>query len=111
VKENIGEEHVAYFANNNVTGQSEINRIVQHFAKIRQIQERLSVQIAEKLKEIFETDNVPSVIDAKHLPRNIRGVRDRKISVITFLCSGLYNESDNKEEFLKQISLDSKIDL
>ena len=111
MNENIGEEHVAYFVNNNVLGQSKINRIVQHFAKMPQVQERLTVQIAEKLKEIFETDNVPSFIDVKHLVRNIRGVRDRKISAIPSLCSGVFNENVNKEEFLKQISLDSKIDL
>ena len=111
MNENIGDGHVAYFADNNVTRQSKINRIVQHFAERPQVQERLTFQITEKLKETFETDNVPSVIDVKHLVRNIRGVRDRKISAIPSLCSGVFNENVNKEEFLKQISLDSKIDL
>jgi GTP cyclohydrolase IA len=106
----VGKVHVAYFANDNVIGLSKINRIVQHFAKRPQVQERLTVQIVEKLKEILGTDNVACVIDAKHLCVNMRGVRDTKSSTITSRYSGIFNQNDNKTEFLKHISLDSKID-
>jgi GTP cyclohydrolase IA len=107
----VGKVHVAYFANDNVIGLSKINRIVQHFAKRPQVQERLTVQIVEKLKEVLGTDNVACVIDAKHLCVNMRGVRDTKSSTITSRYSGVFNQSDNKTEFLKHISLDSKIDI
>ena len=83
---------------------------VQHFAKRPQVQERLTVQIVEKLKEVLKTDNVACVVDAKHLCVNMRGVRDTKSSTITSRYSGLFNQNDNKSEFLKHISLDSKID-
>ena len=106
----VGKVHVAYFANDNVIGLSKINRIVQHFAKRPQVQERLTVQIVEKLKEILGTDNVACVIDAKHLCVNMRGVRDTKSSTITSRYSGIFNQNDNKTEFLKHVSLDSKID-
>lgn len=106
----VGKVHVAYFANKNVIGLSKINRIVQFYAKRPQVQERLTVQIVEKLKEILETDNVACVIDAKHLCVNMRGVRDTKSSTITSRYSGVFNQNDNKAEFLKHISLDSKID-
>ena len=106
----VGKVHVAYFANENVIGLSKINRIVQHFAKRPQVQERLTVQIVEKLKQILGTDNVACVIDAKHLCVNMRGVRDTKSSTITSRYSGIFNQNDNKTEFLKHISLDSKID-
>ena len=106
----VGKVHVAYFANENVIGLSKINRIVQHFAKRPQVQERLTVQIVEKLKEVLKTDNVACVVDAKHLCVNMRGVRDTKSSTITSRYSGLFNQNDNKSEFLKHISLDSKID-
>ena len=111
MNENIVDGHVAYFANNNVTRQYKINRIVQHFAERPQVQERLTFQITEKLKETFETDNAACVIDARHLRLNVRGVRDREINVIKSLCSNLFNQIDNKGEFLKHLSLDSKIDL
>jgi len=107
----VGKVHVAYFANDNVIGLSKINRIVKHFAKRPQVQERLTVQIVEKLKEVLGTDNVACVIDAKHLCVNMRGVRDTKSSTITSRYSGVFNQNDNKTEFLKHISLDSKIDI
>jgi len=107
----IGRVHVAYFANDNVIGLSKINRIVQHFAKRPQVQERLTVQIVEKLKEVLGTDDVACVVDAKHLCVNMRGVRDTKSSTITSRYSGIFNQNDNKTEFLKHISLDSKLDI
>lgn len=107
----IGKVHVAYFANQNVIGLSKINRIVQYFAKRPQVQERLTVQIVEKLKEVLGTDDVACVVDAKHLCVNMRGVRDTKSSTITSRYSGVFNQNDNKTEFLKHISLDSKLDI
>ena len=106
----VGKVHVAYFANENVIGLSKINRIVQFFAKRPQVQERLTVQIVEKLKEVLGTDDVACVVDAKHLCVNMRGVRDTKSSTITSRYSGIFKQNDNKTEFLKHISLDSKID-
>lgn len=97
MNENIVDGHVAYFANNNVTRQSKINRIVQHFAERPQVQERLTFQITEKLKETFETDNAACVIDARNLRLN---VRDREINVIKSLCSNVFNQNDNKGDFL-----------
>jgi len=100
VNENIVDGHVAYFANYNVTRQSKINRIVQHFAERPQVQERLTVQVTERLEETFETDNAACVIDARHLRLNVRGVRDREINVIKSLCSNVFNQNDNKGDFL-----------
>ncbi|MDG2227961.1 MAG: GTP cyclohydrolase I [Flavobacteriales bacterium] len=97
MNENIVDGHVAYFANNNVTRQSKINRIVQHFAERPQVQERLTFQITEKLKETFETDNAACVIDVRNLRLN---VRDREINVIKSLCSNVFNQNDNKGDFL-----------
>ena len=107
----IGKVHVAYFAKENVIGLSKINRIVQHFAKRPQVQERLTVQIVEKLKEVLKTDDVACVIDAKHLCVNMRGVRDTKSSTITSRYGGVFKANDNKSEFFKHISLDSKLDI
>ena len=106
----IGKAHVAYISSGQVIGLSKLNRIVQYYAKRPQVQERLTVQIVEKLKEVLKTDNVACVVDAKHLCVNMRGVRDTKSSTITSRYSGIFNQNDNKTEFLKHISLDSKLD-
>ena len=108
----VGVAHVAYFsANDKVIGLSKINRIVQYFAKRPQVQERLTVQIVKKLKEVLQTEDVACVIDAKHLCVNSRGVKDSKSSTITGVYKGKFNNPAVKEEFLKHIHLDTKIDI
>lgn len=107
----IGKAHVAYFAKDNVIGLSKINRIVRHFAKRPQVQERLTVQIVEELKKTLGTDDVACVIDAKHLCVNMRGVHDTHSSTITGKYSGKFNDANVKMELLKHIGLDSKLDI
>ncbi len=107
----IGKVHVAYYANNHVIGLSKINRIVQYYAKRPQVQERLTMQIVQKLQEVLGTEDVACVVDAKHLCVNMRGVRDSKSSTITSRYGGVFNENEVKTEFLKHISLDSKLEI
>jgi GTP cyclohydrolase I len=101
----IGKAHVAYISSGKVIGLSKINRIVQHFAKRPQVQERLTVQIAEALKKALETDDVAVVIDATHLCVSSRGVKDVNSSTVTSHFSGKFNEEARKTEFLKYIEL------
>ena len=101
----IGKAHVAYISSGKVIGLSKINRIVQHFAKRPQVQERLTVQIAEALRKALETDDVAVVIDATHLCVSSRGVKDVNSSTVTSHFSGQFNEEGRKTEFLKYIEL------
>ena len=101
----IGKAHVAYISSGKVIGLSKINRIVQHFAKRPQVQERLTVQIAEALRKALETDDVAVVIDATHLCVSSRGVKDVNSSTVTSHFSGQFNEEASKTEFLKYIEL------
>jgi GTP cyclohydrolase I len=101
----IGKAHVAYISSGKVIGLSKINRIVQHFAKRPQVQERLTVQIAEALKKALETDDVAVIIDATHLCVSSRGVKDVNSSTVTSHFSGQFNEEARKTEFLKYIEL------
>jgi GTP cyclohydrolase I len=101
----IGKAHVAYISSGKVIGLSKINRIVQHFAKRPQVQERLTVQIAEALRKALETDDVAIVIDATHLCVSSRGVKDVNSSTVTSHFSGQFNEEARKTEFLKYIEL------
>ena len=98
-----GKAHVAYISSGKVIGLSKINRIVQYYSKRPQVQERLTVQIAEELKEILETDDVAIIIDAKHMCVSSRGVQDIASSTVTSQYSGRFKEEGRKEEFLKYI--------
>ena len=103
----IGKAHVAYISNGKVIGLSKINRIVQYFAKRPQVQERLTVQIAEELKAVLQTDDVAIVIDAVHLCVSSRGVQDINSSTVTSYYSGKFKSDETKSEFLRYIQLKS----
>jgi GTP cyclohydrolase I len=99
----IGKAHVSYIANGQVIGLSKLNRIVQHFAKRPQVQERLTMQIAKELQKILGTEDVAVMIDAKHLCVSSRGVKDDTSTTITSYYGGKFQEEATKAEFLKYI--------
>ncbi|QHT71347.1 GTP cyclohydrolase I FolE [Rhodocytophaga rosea] len=101
----IGKAHIAYISSGKVIGLSKLNRVVQYFAKRPQVQERLTVQIANELKEMLQTDDVAILIDAKHLCVSSRGVEDINSSTVTAHYSGKFQEDQTKNEFLKYIEL------
>tara|TARA_B100000965_G_C19601144_1_gene762749 strand:- start:2233 stop:2904 length:672 start_codon:yes stop_codon:yes gene_type:complete len=99
----IGKAHVAYISNGQVIGLSKINRIVDYYAKRPQVQERLTVQIANELKEILGTEDVAVVIDAEHLCVSSRGVKDVNSSTVTAQFHGRFKEESTRNEFLGYI--------
>jgi GTP cyclohydrolase I len=100
----IGKAHVAYVSSGKVIGLSKLNRIVEYFCKRPQVQERLTVQIAEELKRVLQTDDVAVIIDAKHLCVSTRGVHDTNSSTITSAYSGKFNEDATRQEFLRYVA-------
>lgn len=100
----IGKAHVAYISNGQVIGLSKINRIVEYYAKRPQVQERLTVQIANELKEVLGTEDVAVVIDAEHLCVSSRGVRDVNSSTVTAQFHGKFKEEATRSEFLGYIN-------
>jgi GTP cyclohydrolase I len=102
----IGKAHVAYISNGKVIGLSKLNRFVQFFAKRPQVQERLTIQIAEELKRVMETDDVAVLIDAVHLCVSSRGVQDFNSATVTSSYSGAFNNEATRNEFLKYVNLD-----
>ena len=104
----VGRAHVAYISNGTVVGLSKMNRIVDHFSKRPQVQERLTIQIVEELQKVLNTKNVACVIDAKHLCVNSRGIRDIESSTVTSEFGGKFKEKDTKREFLNYIQLETK---
>lgn len=100
----IGKAHVAYISKGNVIGLSKINRIVEYYAKRPQVQERLTVQIANELKEVMGTEDVAVVIDAEHLCVSSRGVKDVNSSTVTAQFHGKFKEEATRREFLGYIN-------
>lgn len=101
----IGRAHVAYISSGKVIGLSKLNRIVQHFAKRPQVQERLTMQIADELKKALQTDDVAVIIDAAHLCVSTRGVNDTASSTLTAAYSGKFDNEATKQEFLKYVGM------
>jgi GTP cyclohydrolase I len=99
----IGIAHVAYINSGKVVGLSKLNRIVDYFAKRPQVQERLTMQIADELKQALGTDDVAVVIDAKHMCVSLRGVEDTSSSTVTASYSGAFQNEETKKEFLQYI--------
>ena len=87
----IGKAHVAYISSGKVIGLSKLNRIVQYYAKRPQVQERLTNQIAEDLKQILGTEDVAVIIDAKHLCVSSRGIKDESSATVTSYYGGQFN--------------------
>jgi GTP cyclohydrolase IA len=99
-----GKAHVAYISSGKVIGLSKINRIVQYYAKRPQVQERMTVQIANELKKILKTENVGVVVDAVHMCVSSRGVGDTNSRTGTAHFSGKFSEENTKKEFLNYIN-------
>lgn len=104
----VGKAHVAYISNGNVIGLSKMNRIVEHFAKRPQVQERLNMQIVQALQEALGTEDVACIIDAKHLCVNSRGIEDITSSTVTSEFGGKFKEKNIRRELLDYIKLDTK---
>src|SRR5690348_3288520 len=99
----IGKVHIAYIPGKYVIGLSKINRLVQYYAQRPQVQERLTVQISEALKEILQHDDVAVLIEADHLSVASRGIKDTNSITVTASYSGQFETEEVKQEFLSHI--------
>ena len=100
----FGKAHVAYIPNDKVVGLSKINRIVQYYASRPQVQERLTIQIGNDLKEALQTESIAVIIEAKHLCVASRGIKDNSSTTTTSFYSGKFNDDNLKNEFLTLIN-------
>lgn len=100
----IGKAHVAYIPCKKVIGLSKINRLVQYYARRPQVQERLTVQIAEALKEVLQHDDVAVMIEADHLCVASRGIKDTNSTTTTAEFSGQFEIEMVRREFLSVVS-------
>ncbi|MCG8340914.1 MAG: GTP cyclohydrolase I FolE [Cytophagales bacterium] len=103
----IGKAHIAYIPKDYVIGLSKISQIVHYYAKRPQLQERLTIQIAQALKKVLKTEDVGVIIDAEHTCVSIRDVEDTCSSTITSSLHGKLKEKSTKEEFLNLLKISS----
>lgn len=96
----VGKADVAYISNGKVIGLSKINRIVDYFSRRPQVQERLTVQIANELKKILETEDVAVAITADHMCVTLRGIMDQNSTTYTSSFHGKFKEKETRKEFL-----------
>lgn len=100
----FGRCHVGYIPNKKVVGLSKIPRIVDAFSRRLQVQERLTVQIAEMLKRKLNAHGVGVVMEARHLCMMMRGVEKQNTVAVTSHMLGTFrSQEQTRIEFLKLI--------
>ena len=102
----IGKAHVAYIPNGWITGLSKIARVVDVYARRLQVQERLTVQIMNAIKDTLNPLGVAVVIEAKHLCMMMRGVQKQNSVTTTSAFDGEFQKNSTRSEFLKLITAD-----
>ena len=97
----IGHAHVGYLPKGRVVGLSKIPRIVDMYAKRLQLQERLTVQVADFLMERLEPKGVACVIEATHLCTMMRGVKKQEATMVTSSMTGTFRrDARTRAEFM-----------
>ena len=102
----FGKAHVAYIPNGWITGLSKVARVVDVYARRMQVQERLTIQIKDAIKETLNPLGVAVVIEAKHLCMMMRGVQKQNSVTTTSAFDGEFHKNSTRSEFLKLISQD-----
>jgi GTP cyclohydrolase I len=103
----FGKAHIAYIPNGYITGLSKLARAVDVFARRLQVQERLTTQILQSIKQSLNPLGVAVVIEAKHLCMMLRGVQKQNSVTTTSAFDGEFlNNHVTRNEFLKLISSD-----
>jgi len=101
----VGKAHVAYIPNGKVIGLSKVARIVDMFARRLQIQENLTIQIADALMKTLHPTGVAVVIEAKHLCMMMRGVEKQNSVMKTSCLLGAFKEDGRtRSEFLSLLA-------
>ena len=96
-----GRVHVAYIPDKKIIGLSKLPRIVDVFARRLQVQERMTVQIAQAIEKVLEPKGVGVVADAAHLCMMMRGVQKQNSSTMTSCLLGTFrSDFRTRNEFL-----------
>ena len=100
----FGKAHVAYIPNGWITGLSKIARVVDVFARRLQVQERLTTEILDAVKNALQPLGVAVVIEASHLCMMMRGVQKQNSITTTSAFFGEFEKNETRSEFIRLIS-------
>jgi GTP cyclohydrolase I len=98
-----GKAHIAYIPNDWITGLSKIARVVDVFSRRLQVQERLTTQILEAIKDTLQPLGVAVVIEASHLCMMMRGVQKQNSVTTTSAFYGEFEKNETRSEFIRLI--------
>ena len=102
----FGKTHVAYIPNGRVIGLSKVPRIIDMFSRRLQVQERLTRQIAETVKDVLDPIGVAVIMEGPHMCMQMRGVEKQNSLATTSSMLGKFRESARtRSEFLSIIGL------
>jgi GTP cyclohydrolase I len=99
-----GKAHVAYIPNGYITGLSKIARVVDVYSRRLQVQERLTHEILDAIRETLNPLGVAVVIEANHLCMMMRCVQKQKSVTTTTAFCGQFEKNETRSEFMKLIS-------
>jgi GTP cyclohydrolase I len=99
----FGKAHVAYIPNGWITGLSKVARVVDVFARRMQVQERLTIQIKDAIKETLNPLGVAVVVEAQHLCMMMRGVQKQNSVTTTSAFDGEFHKNSTRSEFMRLI--------
>jgi GTP cyclohydrolase I len=99
-----GKAHVAYIPNGYITGLSKLARVVDVYSRRLQVQERLTHQILDAIKDTLNPLGVAVVIEANHLCMMMRGVQKQNSVTTTSAFFGQFEKNETRGEFMKLIS-------
>lgn len=101
----IGKAHVAYVPRERVVGISKLARVVNGYARRLQIQERLTIQIAEAIEEVLQPKGVAVVLEAVHQCMTVRGVHKPGVSMMTSHVLGIFKDNaTTRNEFFSLVT-------
>jgi GTP cyclohydrolase IA len=99
----FGKAHVAYIPNGYITGLSKIARVVDTYSRRLQVQERLTTQILNAIKDTLDPLGVAVVIEASHLCMMMRGVQKQNSVTTTSAFWGEFERNESRSEFIRLI--------
>ena len=102
----FGKAHIAYIPNGWITGLSKLARVVDVFSRRLQVQERLTTQILDAIKETLNPLGVAVVIEAEHLCMMMRGVQKQNSVTTTSAFYGEFEKQTTRSEFISLIQAD-----
>jgi GTP cyclohydrolase I len=105
----IGKAHVGYLPNRRVVGISKLARLVEVYARRLQVQEKMTVQIADTLQDVLKPKGVAVVIEAAHQCMTTRGVHKPGVALVTSRMVGAFRDDPStRREFLAVIGMSNR---